>query len=299
MIFDFSILPQVFNKGQVYRRKDIHDMYGGNRQSGICPSAKTPYIFIFTGSSGQQHGYKDEWLNEDVFSYSGEGQSGDMQFTKGNLALRDHLTMNRRVFLFEYVAKGMVKFVSELQFLDCDYFETHDTSGALRNGIKFFFKRIGETKYLIPEELKLSDQLAEPDESYIIKKPNSTERTGLVTSRVGQGAYRKSIMHRWSYRCAASGYNDTRILIASHILPWKDSDDDQRLDVDNGILLSPDYDALFDKHLISFDKSGKIILGSDLKKTPIISLGITGEEKITNLSIGNKEYLEQHIMLLT
>ncbi len=284
----------MFVEGQIYRRKDIHDLYGGNRQSGICPSAKMPYIFIFTGSSGEQHGYKDEWLNEDVFSYTGEGQIGDMQFTKGNLALRDHLITSKRVFLFEYIAKGTIKFVSELSFLDCDYFETHDTAGDVRIGIKFFFRRVGDSKYVIPNELKTSKSLSEPYELYSSQKPNSTERQGLITSRVGQGAYRKSILHRWSYKCAATGYSDIRVLIASHILPWKEAKDEQRLDVDNGILLSPDYDALFDKHLISFDSSGKIIIGSNTSLNSLKSLGITGKEKISNLTDGNKNYLILH-----
>ncbi|MEQ8925761.1 MAG: HNH endonuclease [Fulvivirga sp.] len=289
----------MFNAGQVYRRRDIHQMYGGNWQSGISSSAKTPYIFIFTGASGEQYGYKDEWLNEDVFSYTGEGQSGDMQFTKGNLALREHLSTGKRVFLFEYVAQGRVKYVSELSFIDCDYFETLDLTGDSRIGIKFFFNRVGESKYTIPDELKSSNLVADPREAYVkIKQPNSTERSGLVTSRVGQGAYRKSILHRWSYKCAASGYNDTRILIASHIQPWKDSNDQERLDVDNGILLSPDYDALFDKHLISFDQAGKIILSSELTKTPIETLGITGKERIDSLNAGNKRYLENHSQLI-
>ncbi len=289
----------MFNEEQLYRRSDIHDMYGGNRQSGICPSAKAPYIFIFTGSSGQQHGYKDEWLNEDVFSYTGEGQSGDMEFTKGNLALRDHLSIGKRVFLFEYIAKGTVKFISELSFLDCDFFETHDTSGDLRIGIKFFFNRVGEHKYSIPDELKRTRSFSDPTETYgSIRKPNSTERSGLVTSRVGQGAYRKSILHRWSYRCAVTEYSDTRILIASHIQPWKDSTDEQRLDVDNGILLSPDYDALFDKHLISFESSGKIVLGKEIRESSFETLGLSGKEKILSLTSGNKEYLEKHILLL-
>lgn len=288
----------MFSEGVIYKRSEIHDLYGGNRQSGICPSAKNPFIFIFTGSGGHQHGYKDEWLNKHVFSYTGEGQVGDMQFTHGNLALRDHLITGKRVFLFEYTAVGYVKFIDELSFLDCDYFETHDTQGNDRVGIKFFFKRIGDVNYVIPDELYTSTEVSEPEKSYAIKIPNSTERSGLVTSRVGQGAYRKSILHRWSYKCAASGFNDTRILIASHILPWKDSKDEQRLDVDNGILLSPDYDALFDRHLISFESSGKIVVGSELSNTSLKSLGITGKERISSLTQGNKEYLDLHIRRL-
>jgi 5-methylcytosine-specific restriction protein A len=285
----------MFIEGQTLKRRDIHDMYGGNWQSGICPSAKMPYIFIFSGSSGQQHGYKDEWLNEDVFSYSGEGQSGDMQFTKGNLALRDHLSQGKRVFLFHYFEKGIVRYMSELSFLDYGFFPTHDTSGNSRIGIKFFFKKVGETKYKIPDELSSVNQVLDPKESYGINPPNETERIGLVTSRVGQGAYRKSILHRWSYQCAATGFNDTRVLIASHILPWKDANDEQRLDVDNGILLSPDFDALFDKHLISFEQSGKIIIPENGSTNSLKSLGITGQEKIQKLSEGNKEYLKHHI----
>lgn len=288
----------MFAESQIYKRKDIHDLYGGNRQSGISVSAKMPYIFIFTGSTGAQHGYKDGWLNEDVFSYSGEGQVGDMRFTKGNLALRDHLATGKRVFLFEYIAKGTVKYVSEVEFLDCDFFETHDRTGEDRRGIKFFFKRQGAYNYNIPDELKSSLLVNDTLQSYQIKLPNSTEREGLVTSRVGQGAYRKSILHRWTYKCAASGFNDTRVLIASHILPWKNATDEQRLDVDNGILLSPDYDALFDKHLISFDTSGKIVLASNLTNNSLKPLGITGSERISNLTEGNKKYLDHHNALI-
>jgi 5-methylcytosine-specific restriction protein A len=284
----------MFIPNQIYQRKAIHNQYGGNRQSGICPSAQNPFIFIFSGSGGKQHGYKDQWENENIFSYTGEGQTGDMQFTKGNLALREHLYTGKRVFLFEYVQSGYVKFVSELEFFDTGFFETHDTSGTNRVGIKFFFKRAGVQLKVKPEQLQF---VAEPDVSYTpmeIIMPNSTERKGLVTSRVGQGAYRKSIIHHWEYQCAVTNFDDTRILIASHIVPWKDSTDQQRLDVENGILLSPTYDALFDKHLISFENNGKIILSDEISRDAFNNINVTGQEVLRKITTGNKEYLEQH-----
>lgn len=97
------------------RRQDIHALYGGNWQSGICPSANFPYIFIFSGKSGKLHGYQDGWDNPNVFSYTGEGQSGNMEFTRGNLALKDQIKNGKRVFLFESEAKGFVRFKSELE----------------------------------------------------------------------------------------------------------------------------------------------------------------------------------------
>lgn len=276
------------------RRADIHALYGGSWQSGISPSANFPYIFIFSGKSGHQHGYKDGWDNSNVFSYTGEGQSGDMAFTRGNLALKDHLINGKRVFLFESESKGFVRFISEVEFFDADYFETHDTSGNTRIGIKFFFKRLGAH---VPYQATLFDNAsiaAHPLEFYKIIPPNETERNGLITSRVGQGAYRKRIIHRWEYKCAVTGFDKLNVLIASHIEPWATSNDNERLDVHNGILLSPTYDALFDRHLITFENSGKIILSDTIETSAFEKIGVTGKEKIKSLSEFNFEYLDRH-----
>ena len=83
-------------------------------------------------------------------------------------------------------------------------------------------------------------------------------------------------------------------LIASHILPWSQANNNQRLDVHNGILLSPTYDALFDRHLISFENSGKIILSDKIESKAFQKIGVTGLEQIKKLSDGNFEYLYRH-----
>lgn len=66
---------------------------------------KIPYIFIFSGKSGKQNGYEDGWDNPKVFTYTGEGQSGDMEFTKGKLALKDHINNGKRVYLSTEIQK--------------------------------------------------------------------------------------------------------------------------------------------------------------------------------------------------
>lgn len=276
------------------RRTDIHAKYGGNPQSGISASARFPYIFIFSGISGHQHGYKDGWDNPNVFSYTGEGQSGDMTFTRGNFALRDHKENGKRVFLFESDGRGLAKFIAEVEVFDADYFETHDTSGNTRVGIKFFFKRKGAYLPIEFELLTPQLQVADPLAEYSFTPPNETERKGLVTSRVGQGAYRKRIIHRWEYKCAVTGFEKLDVLIASHILPWAYSTNEQRLDIHNGILLSPAYDALFDRHLITFENSGMIILTDAIETQAFEKIGVTGHETINNLSAFNFDYLDKH-----
>lgn len=277
-----------FIQGKVYKRSTIHDLYGGIRQRGIAPSAKYPYIFIFSGKAGHQFGYKDEWVNPNEFSYTGEGQIGDMKFVQGNLALRDHLKNGKRVFLFIDDIRTYVKYKCELALWDIDFLNGPDKNGNERLVIKFIFKTVGVNLNIPEIPALLADDGVNPN------RPNVTERQGLVTSRVGQGAYRKSILFRWDFKCAVTNYNENRILIASHILSWKDSNNYERLDVNNGILLSPTYDALFDQHLISFENSGKIILSDSLLMTNYDELGITGKEKINRFNRDNYYYLDKH-----
>lgn len=285
-------MQKAFQIGKVYKRSTIHDEFGGNRQGGIASSAKSPFIFIFSGKAGHQHGYKDQWENENVFSYTGEGQLGDMSFVRGNLALRDHLKHGKHVLLFTEAERSYVKFEGELEFIEYDFFPGFDREGNDRLSIKFFFKRVG---IILPYELQGEiSKIEDPEHTKYAKPPTVTERQGLVTSRVGQGAYRKSILYRWEFKCAVTNYSKNEILIASHIVPWKDATDEERLDVDNGILLSPTYDALFDRHLISFENNGKIVLSDALLSSDFASIGITGKELIKNLTVSNKRYLDRH-----
>jgi 5-methylcytosine-specific restriction enzyme A len=62
----------VFSPGQLYRRRDLHERFGGQRQGGISTPAKARFIFLITGDSSKQHGYSDEWTPDGVFLYTGK-----------------------------------------------------------------------------------------------------------------------------------------------------------------------------------------------------------------------------------
>lgn len=230
-----------------------------------------------------------------MFSYTGEGQVGDMKLTKNNLLLPSHKRVGKRIFLFTQEAKSYVKYEGELEFIDIDYYVGPDREGKDRTAIKFFFKRARKIlSYQHDAEESLKSLVQEPNNRLYVNTPNETERQGLVTSRVGQGAYRKSILYRWHFKCAVTSYPNHGILIASHIVPWRDATNDERLDVNNGILLSPTYDALFDRHLISFENNGKIILSNSIKPNHYQILGVTGKESIKDFSKDNYPYLTRH-----
>ena len=131
---------RMFIIGEKYSRaKDIHDQYGGTRQSGISPSGSHPFIFLFTGDSGEAYGYEDGWQqDESVFLYTGQGQVGDMEFFRGNKAIRDHISDGKQLFLFKATGKGRpVEFIGEFECASIDFSQGPDVNGDLRKTIRF------------------------------------------------------------------------------------------------------------------------------------------------------------------
>ncbi len=121
----------------------------------------------------------------------------------------------------------------------------------------------------------------------------STQRTGITKHRVGQDIFRRKLLVKFNKKCAVTGIDEEEILLASHILPWKDADNFQRLDIENGILLNPFYDKLFDKFFISFSDNGKIVLSEKLKTSKKLMQFIDIEASI-NITEGMKKYLRVH-----
>ena len=79
-----------------------------------------------------------------------------------------------------------------------------------------------------------------------------------MVQRVGQGIFRDRLITYWQGSCPLTGITDHALLRASHIIPWKDCENDEdRLDVHNGLLLSALWDAAFDRGLVTFDDSGR------------------------------------------
>jgi len=133
--------------GQSYWRKDdIHAKYGGSRQGGISPSSWCPAVFVFTGDTGEQYGYRDGFDESGVFSYSGEGRLGDMTFKGGNRALRDHSKDGKAVHLFHALGKGKaVRYMGEFVVASYSMRRGPDEQGNERDVIMFHLALVGTT----------------------------------------------------------------------------------------------------------------------------------------------------------
>jgi hypothetical protein len=136
------------------------------------------------------------------------------------------------------------------------------TAGIPGPGIsRYVFDDLGGLYATLPRVYQLAASLPDaPLQEFLAKVkglPQTTEVERLVVQRVGQDIFRASLMDYWQARCPLTGITDLALLRASHIVPWKDCENnEERLNVHNGLLLSALWDAAFDKGLVTFENDG-------------------------------------------
>ncbi|MBZ8134384.1 hypothetical protein CLD20_13965 [Afifella sp. IM 167] len=122
---------------------------------------------------------------------------------------------------------------------------------------------------------------------------DATTKKQLIDARRGQGQFREDLRKLWRGRCAVTGCEVDDVLRASHIKPWRDASDQERLDPRNGLLLSATLDALFDRYLISFEDGGKMLISPAIKAVEFEHLPLNPESQI-DVPEGTKKYLTYH-----
>lgn len=148
--------------------------------------------------------------------------------------------------------------------------------------------------------LEAVNQLARCEEAFISSgapdsaKISATTREALVMSRIGQGKFRADVIKRWGGQCALTGLQNVNLMVASHINAWALSNNAERLDVENGLLLAPHIDRLFDQGLISFSETGALQVSPLLSSKDGVIFGLDRFTQIQSLSKGNLFYLERH-----
>ncbi len=120
-----------------------------------------------------------------------------------------------------------------------------------------------------------------------------TEKARLVNARRGQGVYRANL-EQIEKRCRVTGISDGRHLRASHIKPWSKSDDREKLDGYNGLLLSPNVDHLFDGGYISFEDNGDLLVSQNVRDDILTALGLRRDANVGAFRAEQCKYLEWH-----
>ena len=160
---------------------------------------------------------------------------------------------------------------------------------------KFILNKSGIHE-LITNQLEIST--IEQSEEHIENEINNleipeTETEQLVKSRRGHGLFKKRVQEI-EHKCRITGISDKRFLIASHIKPWRDSNNKERLDGNNGLLLSPHVDNLFDSGWISFADNGDLIIANNTIRNILKFWNIDPATNVGQFNTDQKKYLEYH-----
>ena len=121
-----------------------------------------------------------------------------------------------------------------------------------------------------------------------------TTRKALVAARVGQGRFRADVLVV-EPRCRITGVEDQRLLIASHIRPWhRCPENDQRLDPFNGLMLTPTFDRMFDRGLLTFEDNGDVHVSPSVSTSVVHRIALDVHRNVGRFREDQQPYLEYH-----
>jgi len=138
--------------------------------------------------------------------------------------------------------------------------------------------------------------LADYDETKLVLSPKDliTSKDVITAIRIGQNQFRKKLILSLK-KCPITRIDDVRVLTASHIKPWTQATNHERLDVSNGFLFSPTFDRLFDRGIISFSNDKNLLVSRSFSEKNLLRLNLRHNQIIQDLPIiGREAYLEYH-----
>jgi hypothetical protein len=166
--------------------------------------------------------------------------------------------------------------------------------GAISDDLGQLLMALSRTDLVLPSTIARDENLLED----LVRveqdtDANPTDRIQLSRARIGQGLFRRRVLLR-EPACRITGVTSESFLRASHIKPWRESTNLQRLDGANGLMLAPHVDLLFDRHLISFEDDGLLLVSEKLNAGILSSWHITDSANTRPFSPEQCIYLEEH-----
>lgn len=95
--------------------------------------------------------------------------------------------------------------------------------------------------------------------------PPTTEAERVVRVRLGQQFFRRMIITSYAHKCCVCEMPITELLVASHIVPWRDAEN-LRVNPYNGLCLCAVHDKGFDRGLFTLDEGYEVVIGPAIKE---------------------------------
>ncbi|MCF8277863.1 MAG: HNH endonuclease [Flavobacteriales bacterium] len=125
-----------------------------------------------------------------------------------------------------------------------------------------------------------------------------TIKEAIVKVRIGQSQFRQTLLDKPDRSCLFTGVSEEALLVASHIKPWSVAESRERLDTNNGVLLTPTFDKLFDRFLLSVDEDGNVVWSQNRLNSETVNKLLRGIEEPNHLKFNitedNRSYFDYH-----
>ena len=264
--------------GQSYDRPFLAKLWGYQSfhaiSKGVVTPANTKYIVLFVTKDKQLAltQYND-YIDGNMLFWEGEEKhSSDKRVVEANKNQDETHLFYREAHHSPFVYFGRIS-LTDFQLRE--------------NAPSEFVFRIE----MLSSEIDAFKEVREHAGEY--KALDKTEQEQIVVSRLGQGNFRRNVIRLWG-SCSVTGLQSVTLLRASHIKPWKDSNNQERLNPFNGLLLIPDYDFLFDRGYITFKNNGSVLISQKLSPFARKVFDVDDDLQLRNVFPENKEYLDFH-----
>lgn len=276
-------MPVAFNVltvGAEYERPHLAELWGYKSHHAISRGVVTPsgtrFIILFVTKDKQEAltQYRD-FLEGDILHWEGEERHGS-----DDRLLTSALNGNEIYLFYRERHHSPFIYLGNIELVD------HEIRSA--DPSRFTFRVLALSVRADDDPFMDVDEHSEE-----LRNLGDTERRALIQSRVGQGRFRQDVLQLWGC-CAVTGVSDDRVLKASHIKPWRDANNQERLDPHNGLALIPNLDALFDSGFVTFDSSGRIHVSKSIALDVMAALGIDTGMRLRRMSERLERYLRHH-----
>lgn len=297
----YSLLRDDYNKGLL--AKQVNFWTPGTREFKVIERGD---LFLFKLHNKKSTGENGEIVGGGFFSYYERMTISDAWVKFGRANGRESLDsmqkslegMQEKIRTQSRVEIGCI-ILENVFFLDKWIDEPSDWGKSIVSGKKYSTDTgIGADLYnhvndRIKGKQKTDIEIIEEIETEISNLSlEGKERLALVKTRVNQSIFRERLLKKYNTCCLCKVGNQA-LLTASHIKPWSVSNSEEKLDAENGFLLCPNHDALFDGGFISFEDDGTIIISDRLSQIDCTFTNVNSSMKI-NLTEDNKKYLDYH-----
>lgn len=261
--------------GRLYTRPQLATLWGYASHKAIERGVVTPQesgliiLFVTHRKQTSLTAYED-FLSGDLLHWEGETKHGsDHRIAQAGVSGEEIHLFYREVHHTPFEYRGLIQLV------------------------KHSLSREKPSRYLfqLEHDLTVTDDLTL--RSHDLVHVSETERTALIKARNGQGEFRRRLIELWG-GCSVTQLANHSLLLASHIKPWRDSSNIERLDPYNGLLLAAPVDHLFDKGLVTFLSDGAMQVSSVLSSAELGIFGVSGPMRLRFTRKEHQRYLEHH-----